>query len=197
MHTLAFLLAVAPQAVRIHRNTVKSIEPIRGAAQAINAVITDAWSGVAAYKWVAAFRGAVIEETPPGRKRPPLKYVVPSSTAEANVKDQETIAVLNKWWEGVPFNPSKLPMPVVRILAANIWKGKLWLFLQKYSQHFTVHEGIGGQACLNSLPHPEHVAHNSSSNDLLSLWCSPPQGFVPTATSTLESANIQGLGGGV
>ena len=177
---------------------MKSIEPIRGAAQAINAVITDAWSGVAAYKWVAAFRGAVIEETPPGRKQPPLKYVVPSSTADANDKEQETDAVLHQWWkEGVPFNPSKLPMPVVRILAANIQKGKLMLFLQKYSQHFTVHEGIGGQACLNSLPHPEHVAHNSSSNDLLSLWCSPPQGFVPTATSTLESANIEGLGGGV
>ena len=139
----------------------------------------------------------MIEETPPGRKQPPLNYVVPSSTAEGNHKDQETIAVLNKWWEGVPFNPSKLPMPVVRILARNIRKGKLLLFLQKYSQHFTVHEGIGGQACLNSLPHPEHVAHNSSSNDLLSLWCSTPQGFVPTATSTLESANIQGLGGGV
>ena len=129
MHTLAFLQAVAPQAVMIHHNTAKSIEPIRVAAQAINAVITDAWSGLEAYKWVAAFRGAVIEETPPGRKQPPLKYVVPSSTAEANDKDQETIVVLHKWWEGVPFNPSKLPRPVVTTLTANIQEGKLRLFL--------------------------------------------------------------------
>ena len=166
-------------------------------AQAINAGITDDWSGVEAYKWVAAFRGAVIEETPPGRKHAKLEYVAPRSLAEATDKKQETISVLRRAWKGVPCSPSNLPKAVFTTLAANIRNRELKSFSRKHSQRFTVHQGIGGQACLNSLPHPEHVAQNSSSNDLLSLWCSPPQGFVPTATSTLESANIHGLGGGV
>jgi hypothetical protein len=68
MQTLAFLLAVAPQAVQIHPNSVWRIDPIRGAAQAINTLIKD---DSAVHKWAAAFRGAVIENAPPVKNRKP------------------------------------------------------------------------------------------------------------------------------
>jgi hypothetical protein len=97
----------------------------------------------------------------------------------------------------VDLSPSKLRKAAVQILALNLQPGTLKTCLTGFPEHFIVHEGIWGPVCLTSLPNPEHVPWNFSSNDLLSLRCSTRQGFVPSAISILESANIQGLGGGL
>jgi hypothetical protein len=197
MQTFAFLLAVAPQAVKIHKNSVRLIGPIRDAAQAINTLIKD---DSAVYPWVAAFREAVIENPQPDKKNTKLRYVPPTSDIDMQDKEKETLAVLKRLKKGVEHNPSQLGRgwrDVIEILGRNLRKGGLREFLEQRPEDFTVHAGIGGQVSLISLPHPEHVAHNFSSNDLLCFWCSTPQRVVPSATSTPESANIQGLGGGV
>jgi hypothetical protein len=151
MQTLAFLLAVAPQAVQIHPNSVWRIDPIRGAAQAINTLIKD---DSAVHKWAAAFRGAVIENAPPVKNKNKLHYVPPTSKIDAEDKVKETIAVLNKAWKGVRMDPCKLPRPVFQTLARNVPKGKLQKFMKERPEHFTVHEGIGGQVSLISLSTP-------------------------------------------
>jgi hypothetical protein len=195
MQTLAFLLAVAPQAVKIHGNSVRYIGPIRDAAEAINTLIKD---DSAVHPWVAAFRGAVIENAQPDKKNTKLRYVPPTNEIDRKDKERETVAVLQTLKKGVGHDPSRLKnWAVIQTLGRNVKKGGLRNFLEGRPELFTVHEGTGGQVSLISLPHPENVAHNFSSNDLLCFWCSTPQGVVPSATSTPESANIQGLGGGV
>jgi hypothetical protein len=194
MQTFAFLLVVAPQAVKIHLNSACEIPKIRDAAQAINNLIKD---DSAVHPWVAAFRGAVIENPQPHKKNTKVHYEPPTSEIDRQDKEKETIAVLKRLTKGVRHDPSRLEKAVRTTLGRNVRKGGLKKFLEERPEDFTVHAGIGGQVSLISLPHPEHVAHNFSSNDLLCFWCSTPQGVVPSATSTPESANIQGLGGGV
>lgn len=143
-HTLAFFLAVAPQAVMIHPNSVDSIVRIRGAAQAMNYAALTALDRIpGARVWIEAYRGAVIEEHPPGRKQPKFHHVAPRSPAEVADKELETIRALTMAWRGDPLSPSNLPRGAFTTLAANIQKGRLKLFLQKYLEHFTVHEGAG------------------------------------------------------
>ena len=80
MHTLAFLLAVAAQAVMIPPHSVGPIELACGVAETINTLI----------------------------KEDKLQYFAPTSPAEKNDEDQETIALLKMAWKGVDMSPSIL-----------------------------------------------------------------------------------------
>jgi hypothetical protein len=155
------------QAVMIHLHSMPSIEILSSTTQAFHTLVNVTRLGTGVDQWVAVFQPAVSEGALPGQKHAKLEYGASTSLVEKNCKTQEHIAVFKM---------------VLETLAQSI----------KFPEHVTIYEGIQGQVYWIHLPHPDHVARNSSSIDL----CLTRHKFFPSATSTLESANNQGLGVG-